>query len=105
MLGLADSAERGQATAGLEAVARLVNTGVQATLLLEDDYHVRGSISGTDQLPVLSPDVDVREVIDDAVDAVIEKVLASGGNVVFTPAGSLSDQNRIVLVLHDAESP
>jgi len=103
MLDLEVSVERGQAISGLEAVAGTVNTGVQATLLVEDDYHVRGSISATDRSPVLSPEVDVREVIDDAVDAVIEKVLESGGNVVFMPSGSLSDQNRIVLLLRDAK--
>jgi hypothetical protein len=101
---LEDSVERGQIVSGLEAVVRLVNKGVRATLLVEDGYHVRGSISGTNQSPVVSPDVDVREVIDDAVDAVIEKVIESGGNVVFAPSGSLSDRNRIVLLLRGAEN-
>jgi len=92
-------AERGQVASGLEAVARLVNAGVRATLLVEDDYHMRGSIAGTREMTFISPEVDVREAIDDTVDAVIEKVLASGGNVVFTPSGSLSDRERIVLLL------
>jgi hypothetical protein len=104
MRDLEASTLRGRTTSGLEAVARLVIKGVQATLLVEDGYHVKGSIVEADQLPVLSPDIDVREVIDDAVDAVIEKVLESGGDVVFTPTGSLSDRNRIVLLLRGEES-
>ena len=84
---------------GLEAVALELNKGLRATLLVEDDYHLRGSVGRTGQSPVVSPDVDVRDSLDDAVDVVIERVLESGGNVVFTPGGSLSDWNRIVLLL------
>ncbi len=102
MLDLKVCAKRGQIASGLESVARLVKKKVRATLLVEDGYHFRGSIGKTDLSTIISPEVDVREVIDDAVDAVIEKVLESGGNVVFTPGGSLSDQNRIVLLLHVA---
>jgi hypothetical protein len=101
MRDLEASAERGQVASGLETVARLVNEGVRATLLVEDDYHMRGSIAGARQLTFISPEVDVRESIDDTVDAVIEQVLASGDNVVFTPSGSLSDRGRIVLLLGD----
>jgi hypothetical protein len=102
MLDLEASAGRGHIAAGLEAVVKLVRKGLRATLLVEDGYHMRGSIAGTDQEPVISPDVDVREANDDAVDVVIEKVLESGGNVVFTPSGTLSDRNRIVLLLRGA---
>jgi hypothetical protein len=98
MLDLEAFAERGQSACGLEAVARLVNAGMQTTLLVEDGYHMRGRIGGTSQSPVISPDVDVRETMDDAVDVVIERVLESGGNVVFTPGGSLKDRNSIVLL-------
>lgn len=110
MSGIQDSAmrevsafaARGQMASGLDAVIRMVNQGVRATLLVEDDYRVRGRIEGTAECPVVSPDLDVREVIDDAVDVVVERVLAFGGNVVFTPSGALSDRNRIVLLLHGA---
>jgi hypothetical protein len=102
MRDLEASATREQMASGLEAVAQLANKGAGTTLLVEDGYYVRGSIVGTNQTPVISPEVDVREAIDDAVDAVIEKVLESGGNVVFTPSGSLSDWNQIVLLLRGA---
>jgi hypothetical protein len=102
MLDLEISEGRGHMASGLEAVVRLVKRGLRATLLVEDGYHMRGSITGTDQEPVISPDVDVREANDDAVDVVIEKVLEAGGNVVFTPSGTLSDRSRIVLLLRGA---
>lgn len=104
MRGLEASSGRGWMTSGLEAVARAVSRGARATLLVEDDYRIRGSLGGVNESPVISPDVDVREAIDDAVDAVIERVLQSGGNVVFAPSGSLSDRNRIVLLMHGAGS-
>ena len=101
---LAASAEQGQAASGLTAVARLVNEGVGGTLLVEDNYHVRGSLAGPNQSPVISPDVDVRDSLDDAVDVVIEKVIELGGNVVFTPNGSLNGRNRIALLLRSKAS-
>ena len=36
-------------------------------------------------------------------DVVIEKVLESGGNVVFAPNGSLNKLERIVLLLRDSD--
>lgn len=104
MRDLDASAGRGWIASGLEAVARAVNGGARATLLVEDGYHMRGSLSEASGSPAISSEVDVREVVDDAVDAVIERVLQSGGNVVFTPGGSLSDHNRIVLLMHGADS-
>jgi hypothetical protein len=103
MQNLEAAAQRGQIASGLEAVVRLVNEGVRGTLLVEDDYHMRGSIGGTHQSPFISSDVDVRDSMDDAIDAIIEKVLESGDKVVFTPSGSLSDRDRIVLLLRGAE--
>ena len=60
------------------------------------------SIVSADSL--LSADVDIRDTIDDAVDAVIERVLEAGGNVVFTPPGSLRANERIVLLPRDLSS-
>jgi len=37
-------------------------------------------------------------VIDDAVDAIIEKVLETGGRVVFLEGGSLAKLQRIALI-------
>jgi hypothetical protein len=94
--------ESGRASSGLEAVVRRVSTGVRLTLLVEDDYHRRGSLDYLNRWPVISPQVDVRESMDDVVDTVIEKVIESGGNVVFTPGGSLGDWERIVALPRDS---
>lgn len=83
---------------GLAAVSQLVLTGTKATLVVEDDYHMRGSIQRTPQSLEISQEVNVMDEIDDAVDAIIEKVLESGGRVVFTPSGSLDKLGRIVLL-------
>lgn len=92
---------RGQLACGLEAVARAANRGRGTTLLVENDYHLKGSWGEMHRQPVLCPEVDIREAIDDAIDAVIEKVLGIGGNVVFMPPGSLFERQHIVLLLPD----
>jgi hypothetical protein len=89
--------EKRESAYGIEAVARSVKKGERGTLLVEDGYHMRGSIGKTDRFPIISSDIDVREVVDDAVDAIIDKVLENGGKVVFTPGGSLAGRDRIVL--------
>jgi len=110
MSGVLDSAMRelgtrlepGRKAAGIHAVARAAGRAMNDTLLLEDDYHMRGSLGGMPDSPVIIPEVDVRETIDDVVDEVIERVLRYGGRVVFTPSGALSEYGRIILLLSDA---
>lgn len=88
---------------GLASVSQSVLAGTKATLVVEDDYHMRGSIQRTPQSLEISREVNVMEEIDDAVDAIIEKVLESGGHVVFTPSGSLDKFGRIVLLQRCAD--
>lgn len=97
------AASAGRVVCGLDAVSQIAHAGVKAKLLVEDDYHVRGSISRTDGSLKISRDVDVMEELDDTVDVVIEKVLGSGGKVVFTPSGALHRQERMVLLLNESE--
>ena len=73
---------------GIDAVVESVDSGVGATLLVEDGYVVE---------PVVS-----RSLIDDCdnvVDVVIDKVLALRGNVIFVEDGSLGKFQRIALIL------
>ncbi|MEJ2719964.1 MAG: hypothetical protein P8181_02320 [bacterium] len=86
---------------GLEAVGSLVTETAGATLLVEEDFHVRGSIRKTDGTVTVSPSVDLRDEIDDVVDALIEKVVEMSGHVVFMPSGSLGERDRIVLLLRE----
>jgi hypothetical protein len=94
-----------QKICGLEAVGRRLGEAAGATLLVEESYHVRGSILELDGAAAVTSDVDVRDEIDDVVDMIIEKVLETGGNVIFVSSDSLSEMERIVLLLpemHDA---
>lgn len=44
---------------------------------------------------ILSQQVDIREVIDDVVDVIIEKVLKMSGIVIFLNSGLLEKYDRI----------
>ncbi len=83
---------------GLESVGHSADIGVKGTLFVEEDYHVKGGIDKRDNSIVISDEVDIREVIDDAVDVLVEKVLQKGGNVVFLENGSLIKYQRIALM-------
>jgi len=98
-------AARGQITVGLEAVARWVIRGAEATLLVEKDYHLRGHLARLPEFPLISPEIDVMDEIDDVIDAVIEKVLEAGGNVVFMPNGSLGEHDRIASFPRERREP
>ena len=104
MRDLAAAAAGGRLACGIEAAARMAGSGRPATLLVEDGYHVRGHLGGTAGSPIITPDVGVMDTLDDAVDVLIEMVLGSGGNVVFTPRGSLRDRQRMALIIGDKES-
>ena len=104
MRDLHEFAERRRVFSGLEAVAAATDGQRRPTLLVEDDYHVRGSIVDITRPPFIIPEVDVRATLDDVVDVVIERVLGLDGDVIFVPPGSLDDWNRIVLLQKDERS-
>jgi hypothetical protein len=83
---------------GIEEVGHLAGTGMGNTLFVEEDYHIKGAIRSADQSLIPPEELSFLEVIDDAVDAVIEKVLGNGGNVVFVQSGSLTKLRRIALI-------
>jgi hypothetical protein len=60
---------------------------------------LKGGIRETDHSLIKPEDLDIREPIDDAVDAVIGKVLDKGGNVVFVDSGSLAERGKIALII------
>jgi len=94
-----EAAENSQNVAsGIDAVGHLAGSGAGDTLLVEEDFHMKGGIRKTDHSLIKAEDLDIREVIDDAVDAIIERVLEKGGNVIFLESGSLAKLQRIALV-------
>lgn len=90
---------------GIEAVSQWVDVVERCTLVVEEDYHVQGSLRKMDHATVISGDVDVREAMDDVVDMIINSVLARRGTVVFMKTGSLGEHQRIGLVLSRARGP
>ncbi len=80
-------------------VWRLANQGRGALLLVEEDFHYLGRLddSGIHLLPADDP--DQPGVIPDAVDDIIETVLAKQGRVVFVPNGQLDIHQRIAMTL------
>jgi hypothetical protein len=100
MRDLAKAAKVKRVVSGIKSVGLSLNRESGATLYVEEDYHVKGSIQKTDHSLIFSKHVDLLEVIDDVVDVIIEKVLKMGGTVVFLNSGSLTKHERIALVLH-----
>lgn len=84
--------------AGLDAVERSVKSGPASSLFVEEDYRVKVDMFEPENRPALSPRVDGSEALDDAVDLVIESVLARGGNVTFLTSGTMMQFQRIALV-------
>jgi hypothetical protein len=95
------TADRSQNVAfGIETVGYLADSGVGGTLFVEEDYRLKGGIRETDHSLIKAEDLDIREPIDDAVDAIVDRVLDKGGNVVFLDSGSLTKHRRIALIVN-----
>ena len=86
---------------GLDEVWRMSNSAMGSTLLVEEEYRMKGSIVKTDKSWMILEQVDIREVFDDVVDRIIEKVLETGGTVIFLKCGALAAHQRIALILRD----
>jgi hypothetical protein len=99
MIDLASAAKTKKVVSGINAVGQSVETESGSTLYVEEDYHVKGSTQKTDNSLIFSKHVNLWEVIDDVVDVIIEKVLKTGGSVIFLSSGSLRKLERIALIL------
>lgn len=96
-LDTAVGAQRSSSTIG--EVWRMAKEGRGDTLLVEQDYHYPATVDETGMLLSPAKDATAPGVIDDAVDEVIEGVMAKGGSVVFVDDGALAQHQRIALVL------
>jgi hypothetical protein len=77
---------------------RLAHEGRGKRLLVEKNYHVPAIITNSGKLELVDQPGGV-EVMDDAVDEVIELVLAKGGEVSLVDDGALSTHQHIALIL------
>jgi len=82
------AARAGNVAVGFDAVVQSFDSGLGATLLVEDNYRVKPQESSF-----------LMDDCDNVVDVVAEKVLALGGNVIFVEDGSLIKYQRIALIL------
>jgi hypothetical protein len=73
---------------GIDAVVKSVDSGVGATLLVEDGYQVAPPKNSS-----------LLDDVDNVVDVVIDKVLALGGNVIFVENGLLNKFQSAALIL------
>ena len=83
----------------VEEAWRLGREGRVETVIVEEDFH-HPARPGADGL-TLEPadDATAPDVIDDAVDEIVEAVLARGGRAVFVDNGRLAAHGRIATIL------
>lgn len=77
----------------------LAHEGRGDLLLVEDDFHHPARLDQNGKNIIPAEDSTAPDVIDDAVDEIIEEVLNKKGKVVFVPNGKLDDHGRIAMVL------
>lgn len=80
-------------------VWRLANEGRGRLLLVEKDFHFPARLDKTGRHLIPAEDATAPDVIDDAVDEIIETVLNKQGQIVFVDNGQLAAHQRIVLLL------
>lgn len=96
-LDVAVGAQKYASTIG--EVWRLAYEGRGRTLVVEENYHYPATSDESGMHITPASDAALPGVIDDAVDEVIETVLAKGGQVVFVDDGTLEQHQRVALIL------
>lgn len=82
---------------GLEEVWELARDGRVQLLVVEDEFEV--PVRLLDGQLQRADDATAPDVIDDAVDELIELVLLKGGDAVIVPAGDLAEHEHLAAVL------
>jgi hypothetical protein len=97
---LSDAIGKEIAVTGMHAVWRAAQEGKGLTLLVEKDLVKPGFVRQDDRFNLfLSPPVEKHEILSDAVETIIETVIAKGGKVVMVENGRLTDFDQIALML------
>lgn len=82
----------------IEEIWRLAHEGRGKLLIVEKNYHVPAIVAANGGLELVEQ-VGGTEVMDDAVDEIMEIVLGKGGNVALVEDGSIPGGQPIALVL------
>jgi hypothetical protein len=80
-------------------VWRLTTEGRGQLLVVEQDFHYPARLDETGRHLLAAEDLTAPDVMDDAVDEIIEMTLSKQGRVVFVENGQLQAHQRIALVL------
>ena len=80
-------------------VWQLAQEGRGSTLIVETDFHYPARVDETGLFLTPAEDPTAPDVIDDAVDDLIETVMAKGGKVVFVDDGVLEQYQHIAMIL------
>jgi hypothetical protein len=95
-----DTAIRGQRYAsGMDDVWQRAQEGRGETLLVEEDFHYPARLDASGLYLTPADDPTAPDVLDDAVDDLIETVLAKKGRVVFVDNGALPAHQRVAMIL------
>ncbi|MBN1448697.1 MAG: hypothetical protein JXA28_12265, partial [Bacteroidetes bacterium] len=84
---------------GIDAVWLSADSHPGSTLYVEDDYHMKTSEPGMHNTHAFANSLPLREIFNDVVDIIIERILRTGGAVVFMDNDSLIGRERIAMLL------
>ncbi len=84
---------------GIEEVWKLASEGRGELLVVEEDYQQAARVSTNGNTITLVNSRGIPGTTEDLVDDIAEKVVSTGGRVVFAENGSLNRYNQIALVL------
>lgn len=84
---------------GIDECWRLNKEGRIETLIVEEDYHTSAKISEDGLGLEIVETHDSPEILEDAVDELIENVLLKKGNVIFADKGKLEKYGKIAALL------
>jgi hypothetical protein len=89
----------GLGVTGIQDIWTVVQEGRGRTLLVEKDFKITGFIEHNNgHFLGLRPPGDDHEILPDAVDELIEKVLTTGGDVLFTDNEALAEYHGMALI-------
>lgn len=100
VLGRLEASEgQGKSASGIDEVWRLANEGRAAELVVEINYHYPAKLDKTGMQLIPVDASDKIDIMDDAVDELIETVISKGGKVYFVKNGALKKFSGIAAIL------
>ncbi len=84
---------------GIESAWQMAQEGRGDFLIVEKGFRYPARIDASGMKLMPTDDLSGIDVMDDAVDELIEAVMSKGGRVMFVEDGTLADQQRLALIL------